>query len=73
MRKALLFYNLLSGPRRSRRVADVDSAAAVLRAAGVETKTQATQGPGDAPEQVKQAIALGYDTIVACGGDGTAS
>jgi len=72
MRKALLLYNPLSGPRRSHRVADVDSAVAVLRAAGVESKTQPTQGPGDATEQVKQAIALGYDTIVACGGDGTA-
>jgi diacylglycerol kinase (ATP) len=72
MRKALLFYNPLSGPRRSHRVADVESAAAVLRAAGVESKAQATQGPGGATDQVKQAIALGYDTIVACGGDGTA-
>jgi len=72
MRKALLLYNPLSGPRRSHRVADVDSAAAVLRAAGVESRALATQGPGDAAEQVKQAISLGYDTIIACGGDGTA-
>ena len=72
MRKALLLYNPLSGPRRSHRLADVESSAAVLRAAGVESKVQATQGPGDATEQVKQAVALGYDTIVACGGDGTA-
>jgi diacylglycerol kinase (ATP) len=72
MRKALLLYNPLSGPRRSHRVADIDSAAAVLRAGGVESKALATQGPGDATEQVKQAIALGYDTVIACGGDGTA-
>jgi len=71
MRKALLLYNLLSGPRRKARVADVEAAAAVLRAAGVDSRAAATEGPGNATEQVKQAIAQGYDTIVACGGDGT--
>ncbi|HXW93327.1 MAG TPA: diacylglycerol kinase family protein [Terriglobales bacterium] len=71
MRKALLLYNPLSGPRRSHRVADVKAAGAVLRAGGVENRAAVTQGPGDASEQVKQAIALGYDTIIACGGDGT--
>ncbi len=71
MRKALLLYNPLSGPRRSRRVADVEAAGAVLRAAGVENRAAATPGPGEASEQVKEAIALGYDTIIACGGDGT--
>jgi diacylglycerol kinase (ATP) len=71
MRKALLLYNPLSGSRRTTRVADVEAASAVLRAAGVESRAAATQGPGDASEQVKQAIAQGYDTIVACGGDGT--
>jgi diacylglycerol kinase (ATP) len=71
MRKALLLYNPLSGPRRSKRVVEVEAAGSVLRAAGVENRAAATQGPGDATEQVKQAIALGYDTIVACGGDGT--
>jgi diacylglycerol kinase (ATP) len=71
MRKALLLYNPLSGRRRGRRVNDVESAQAVLRAGGVEATSAATAGPGDAAEQVKQAIADGCDTVFACGGDGT--
>jgi YegS/Rv2252/BmrU family lipid kinase len=37
----------------------------------VEATSAATAGPGDAAEQVKQAIADGCDTVFACGGDGT--
>ncbi len=72
MRKAALFYNPLSGRRRARRLADVEAALAVLRRAGVEAAAEPTRGQADAGEQARQAIADGYDTIVACGGDGTA-
>jgi diacylglycerol kinase (ATP) len=71
MRKALLLYNPLSGRRRGRRVNEVESAQAVLLAGGVEATSAATAGPGDAAEQVKEAIRHGCDTIFACGGDGT--
>jgi YegS/Rv2252/BmrU family lipid kinase len=71
MRKALLLYNPLSGRRRGRRVNEVESAQAVLRGGGVEATTAATAGPGDAAQQVKQAIREGCDTVFACGGDGT--
>src|ERR1700691_1573446 len=71
MRKALLLYNPLSGRRRGRRINDVESAQAVLRAGGVEATSAATAGPGDAAEQVGQAIHDGCDTVFACGGDGT--
>lgn len=71
MRKALLLYNPLSGRRRGRRINDVESAQAVLRAGGVEATSAATAGPGDAAEQVRQAIHDGCDTVFACGGDGT--
>jgi diacylglycerol kinase (ATP) len=71
MRKVLLLYNPLSGRRRDRRLADVESAAAVLRSNGIEAASSATQIAGDATEQVKQAIAENCDTIFACGGDGT--
>jgi len=71
MRKVLLLYNPLSGRRRGRRLSDVDAAAAVLRAKGIETSSAPTQIAGDATEQVKAAIAAGYDTVFACGGDGT--
>lgn len=71
MRKALLLYNPLSGRRHGRRVSEVESARAVLRAGGVEAASVATAGPSDAAEQVKQAMAEGCDTVFACGGDGT--
>jgi diacylglycerol kinase (ATP) len=71
MRKAILLYNLLSGRRRDRRIADVDSARSVLLAAGVEATAVPTRPGPAASEQARQAIAAGYDTIFACGGDGT--
>ena len=71
MRKALLLYNPLSGGRRERRLADVEAAAGVLRDAGVEVNVSPTQGVERAQEQARQAIAEGFDTIFACGGDGT--
>ncbi|MGO9127064.1 MAG: diacylglycerol/lipid kinase family protein [Terriglobales bacterium] len=71
MRKALLLYNPLSGRRRGQRVSEVESAQSVLRAGGVEVASAVTSGPGEAAEQVKQAIREGCDTVFACGGDGT--
>lgn len=71
MRKAALFYNPLSGNRRERRLADIDSALRVLTNHGVEASVAATIGPAEAAGQVRQAIAEGCDTIFACGGDGT--
>ncbi len=72
MRKALLLYNPLSGSRRKRRLANVQAALAVLCHAGVEATAEPTRGQAEAGEQARQAIAEGYDTIFACGGDGTA-
>jgi diacylglycerol kinase (ATP) len=71
MRKVLLLYNPLSGQRRKRRLADVEAAASTLRAQGIEATSAPTQIAGNATAQVEQAIAEGYDTIFACGGDGT--
>jgi YegS/Rv2252/BmrU family lipid kinase len=71
MRKAALFYNPHSGRRRKHRVKDVESAAAVLSAAGIEVDVAPTRAASDAAAQVRLAIRDGFDTIVACGGDGT--
>ncbi len=54
-----------------RRIADVKAALAVLRKAGVEATLEPTRGQSETPEQARQAIADGCDTILACGGDGT--
>jgi YegS/Rv2252/BmrU family lipid kinase len=71
MRKAALLYNPHSGRRRKQRVQDVEAAAAVLSAAGVELDISATRAASDAGAQVRMAIREGFDTIIACGGDGT--
>jgi diacylglycerol kinase (ATP) len=71
MRKAALFYNPISGRRRRHRLQDVEAAASVLRAAGVELDVAPTRVAADATAQVRMAIRDGFDTIVACGGDGT--
>jgi diacylglycerol kinase family enzyme len=71
MRRAALIYNPSSGSKRARRVADVESAAAVLRTAGVGTEIIATRAAGSATEQAAEAIAGGCDVVFACGGDGT--
>jgi diacylglycerol kinase (ATP) len=71
MRKAALFYNPHSGRRKKHRVQDVESAAAVFRQAGIEVEMAPTRAASDAGAQVRMAIRDGFDTIIACGGDGT--
>jgi YegS/Rv2252/BmrU family lipid kinase len=71
MRRAALFFNPLSGRRRKHRAKDVEAAAAVLRATGVEVDVSPTRAASDAGAQVRMAIREGFDTIIACGGDGT--
>src|SRR5271165_4122921 len=71
MRKAALFYNPISGRRLKHRLADVHAATAVLTKAGVEVEVSPTRAAADAGAQVRMAIREGFDTIIACGGDGT--
>src|SRR5437764_3524380 len=71
MRKAALIYNPVSGRNRHLHLKKVETAAAVLRGAGVEANVIATRGPGTGGDQAREAIAAGHDTIFACGGDGT--
>ena len=71
IRKAAVLYNPLSGRQHRRRQRDVDALLSVLRGAGVEVTASPTRGCGATAEQVKGAIAEGFETIFACGGDGT--
>jgi diacylglycerol kinase (ATP) len=73
VRKAFLIYNPASGRRRAKRTQDIARVVEVFRAAGVETETCATTHPGSAIQQVQEACGRGFDTVVACGGDGTAN
>ncbi len=71
MLRAILIFNPVSGQRPGRRVAQVEAAGAVLRAAGVEATLAATPAAGCAGQIAAEAIASGTDTVFACGGDGT--
>ena len=71
MRKAALFYNPISGRRRKHRLKDVEKVAAVLRSGGLELDVSPTKAASDAAAQVRMAIREGFDSIIACGGDGT--
>src|SRR5437868_14725829 len=71
MRKAALIYNPASGRDRHLHLKKVETAASVLRAAGVDASLIPTRGPDTGGAQALEAIAAGHDTIFACGGDGT--
>ena len=71
MRKAALFYNPVSGRRLKHRFNDIETAKSVLTGAGVEVEVAPTRAASDAAAQVRMAIRDGFDTIIACGGDGT--
>src|SRR5579859_5995609 len=71
MRKAALLYNPASGGSGRRRQRELESALAVLRAAGVDADLVPTQSPAHAKEETRSAIDSGCDTLFACGGDGT--
>jgi diacylglycerol kinase (ATP) len=73
VRRALLIYNPSSGRRKKHRVKQVARALAVLRAAGVQAETAATTERGSAVTQTQEAVQAGFDTVIACGGDGTAN
>ncbi|HEY6253458.1 MAG TPA: diacylglycerol kinase family protein [Candidatus Angelobacter sp.] len=73
VRKALLIYNPSSGRRREHRVHQVSKALAVIRSAGVEAESWTTTHRGSAVSQTQEAVAAGFDTVIACGGDGTAN
>jgi diacylglycerol kinase family enzyme len=71
MRKAALLYNPESGGSRARRQAELESALALLRGANVEAQLVLTDSRAHAKEKARQAVLAGFDTIFACGGDGT--
>ena len=72
MRRVALIYNPASGQRPERRSALIADVLAVLRGAGIEVKVIATESPESAGAQALEAVREGCDTVLACGGDGTA-
>jgi diacylglycerol kinase (ATP) len=70
MRRILFFLNPLRVQGGHRR-AQVDACAALLREDGCEVEMQETLSAYSAGDQAREAVASGFDTIFACGGDGT--
>jgi len=56
--------------QRAKRAA-VDRCVRILRAEGCEAEVRETLSPQSAGGQAREAIASGFDTLFACGGDGT--
>lgn len=71
MKKAAFLYNPDSGGSGAKRLKKLESALAVLRSAGIEADLIASESRGRAGELARKAIDHGFDTIFACGGDGT--
>lgn len=71
MRRVALIYNPASGQHSARRSAYVQNALAELRQAGIEAEALETHAPGSGKSLALAAVRQGYDTVLACGGDGT--
>lgn len=70
MRRVVFFVNPLLAARGNRR-AGVERCAATLRAEGCAAVVRETLSTGSAGEQAREAVESGFDTVFACGGDGT--
>ncbi len=71
MKKGTLIYNPIAGRRPVKRQREIQKAAAVLRASGLEIELAPTEGPAMAHQLAQSAAANGADLVLACGGDGT--
>jgi len=69
--KAQIILNPNAGQRDRRR--ELKTAIAYLEDHGWQVTLRETQGPGEATTYARQAVAEGYDVVIAAGGDGTVS
>ncbi len=73
MRKVLLLYNPSSGQQRARRAELIAKIANLYRSSGLQVEQCSTTHAGSAIDQTREAVNAGFDTVIACGGDGTAN
>lgn len=71
MRHVAVIYNPASGQHSPRRAAEIRLVLDILREEGIETHAMETDAPGSAAKHTEEAIRLGCDAVLACGGDGT--
>jgi diacylglycerol kinase family enzyme len=69
--RCVLIYNPVSGRNRHLREGQLRKVADALSALGHRVELTATTAPGSATIQAGEAVNLGADIILACGGDGT--
>lgn len=71
MHRAALIHNPFSGPNSKKRATVLREALAVIRGAGIEAELIEADATGSAAAHALEAVRRGFDTILACGGDGT--
>jgi diacylglycerol kinase (ATP) len=71
LRRVALIYNPQSGQHSAQRDKSLRRALELLREAGIDAEALETDAPGSAKTLAKVAMRNGYDSILACGGDGT--
>jgi diacylglycerol kinase (ATP) len=68
---AVIIYNPTSGQQRSRRLHEIEEAAAILRTSGIDAQPLPTTAAGSATELARDAVQRGSEMVIVCGGDGT--
>jgi diacylglycerol kinase (ATP) len=71
MQKIALIYNPASGTRRNRRLRDIEAVASVFENAGKHVVIVRAAHLEQAPTELAYLLKDGFDTLIACGGDGT--
>src|ERR1039458_2206211 len=71
MRRVALIYNPASGQHSARRAGAVEDALAVLRGAGIAVEAFESNTAEKGAAYTREAVRQGFDTVIACGGDGT--
>lgn len=71
MRKVALIYNPISGQHSEARQRRFDAVLRTLREAGIHVDAWQTDAPDAGARLARKAVTEGYDTVLACGGDGT--
>lgn len=71
MRKVALIYNPISGQHSASRQRSFDAVLRTLRDANIIVEPWQTDGPDAGARLARKAADEGFDTVLACGGDGT--